>query len=365
MELQKRSQLVSFIALGAVLFIFCLVGTNKNTFFYALPPYPSLLNTSFENYTVVQVDFFNTSMAKLSIIDLVFRDLQNSSKIVIKRRILNTDRDEIYVTELPLLVPANITATDLFNTSTLKPDYTKSEVGIRPLMAPAFATGSLSSDMNAKSDVLIIGLGGAHMNNFLHHKFPKMNMTVAELEPTMVEVARKYFGLKEDETQRVFVMNGLDYLQKAAKNGWKYDAIYIDACPTRYPLEEEIMCPVEVFREDSSIALMRKVLKNNGSLVIKMLLFYDDVDEKAEKVADLYRKHFANCAVLEMMTLQNRVIVCSPEGVPKNRYEKNALEENAVKFYMDTGLVDDECCLATVDECCIYEHPITTETPSH
>ncbi|VDM27128.1 unnamed protein product [Toxocara canis] len=210
------------------------------------------------------------------------------------------------------------------------------------MMAPAFATGSLSSDRNAKSDVLIIGLGGAHMNNFLHHKFPKMNMTVAELEPTMVEVARKYFGLKEDETQRVFVMNGLDYLQKAAKNGWKYDAIYIDACPTRYPLEEEIMCPVEVFREDSSIALMRKVLKNNGSLVIKMLLFYDDVDEKAEKV-----------------------IVCSPEGVPKNRYEKNALEENAVKFYMDTGLVDDECCLATVDECCIYEHPITTETPSH
>ncbi|VDK23762.1 unnamed protein product [Anisakis simplex] len=67
------------------------------------------------------------------------------------------------------------------------------------------------------------------------------------------------------------------------------------------------MCPVPVFADESNIALMRDVLKDNGSLVIKMLIFAEDVDESAQRVADKYRKYFANCAILEMVTANNRV----------------------------------------------------------
>uniref|UniRef100_A0A0M3I962 PABS domain-containing protein n=1 Tax=Ascaris lumbricoides TaxID=6252 RepID=A0A0M3I962_ASCLU len=352
MEIRKRSQIVVAAAVCAIFGSLSLVGWYKDKLFFASPPYPRLLNTSFENYTVVQIDSFNTSMAALFIVDMAFRDAVNSSKIVIKRRMLNPDRDELYISELQLLVPANITATNPFDTSQLTPDYAKIEVGARPLIAPAFAIGSLRPDVDAQSDVLVIGLGGSQMNNYLHYKFPKMNITIAELEATVVEMARKYFGLQEDKTQRVFVMNGLHLLQKAAREGRKFDAVYLDACPTSHPHDVEILCPVSVFLEDNTIDLMREVLKETGSLVLKVLLNSFEVDEQAEKLADIYRKHFANCAVLELMLAQNRVIVCGREGVPKEHYEMAALAANTTKFYKSVGLMDEECCFHGVNECC-------------
>uniref|UniRef100_A0A914ZVD6 Uncharacterized protein n=1 Tax=Parascaris univalens TaxID=6257 RepID=A0A914ZVD6_PARUN len=357
MELNKRSQIA---AICTIFVVFSLMGWYKGKMLFALPPFPALLNTSFENSTVVQIGSFKTSMAVLSIVDMAFRDPVDSSKVAIKRRMLNPDRQEIYVSELQLAVPENITAMNPFDTSQLTPDYEKLEVAARPLIAPPFAVGSLLSNVDAKSDVLIIGLGGSQMNNYLHYKYPKMNITIAELEATVVEMARKYFGLQEDKTQRVFVMDGLELLQKAAKEGRQFDAVYIDACPTRYPYDVEIMCPVPIFLEDSNIELIRKVLRETGSLVLKVLIFSWDVEDKAEKLADKYRKYFANCAILDMVTPQNRVMACSREGISKKLYEVAALAANTTKFYKGVGLIDEECCNFDVNECCIIYHENAT-----
>uniref|UniRef100_A0A0M3IWR1 Uncharacterized protein n=1 Tax=Ascaris lumbricoides TaxID=6252 RepID=A0A0M3IWR1_ASCLU len=75
--------------------------------------FPALLNTSFENYATVQIGSFKTSMAVLSIVDLASRDPLNSyfncsSKIIIRRRMLNPDRDEIYISQMQLMVPASM-----------------------------------------------------------------------------------------------------------------------------------------------------------------------------------------------------------------------------------------------------------------
>uniref|UniRef100_A0A914ZY73 Methyltransferase-like protein 13 n=1 Tax=Parascaris univalens TaxID=6257 RepID=A0A914ZY73_PARUN len=348
----KRSQIAVAAAVCAIFGALSLVGWHQNKLFFASPPYPRLLNTSFENYTVVQIDSFNTSMATLFVVDMAFRDPVNSEKIVIKRRMLNPDRDELYISELRLLVPANITAMNPFDTSQLTPDYEKLEVGARPLIAPPFAVGSLRSNVDAKSDVLIIGLGGSQMNNYLHYKYPKMNIIIAELEATVVEMARKYFGLQEDKTQRVFVMDGFHLLQRATREGHKFDAVYLDACPTSHPHDVEVLCPVPVFLEDNTINLMREALKETGSVILKVLVNSFEVDEEAEKLVDIYRKHFANCAILELMLAQNRVIVCGREGLPKEHFEMDALTANTTKFYKSVGLMDEECCFHGVNECC-------------
>ncbi|VDK77779.1 unnamed protein product [Anisakis simplex] len=134
----------------------------------------------------------------------------------------------------------------------------------------------------------------------------QMNITVVELEPTMVEIARKYFGLKEDETQRVVVMDGLEYLQDSSRkgssseyeylfvrkvigthiirgqemkmrliSGIKYDAIYIDACPTRFPFEVEVMCPIPIFLNETNIQTIRSALLDTGLLNIRIFLSVD------------------------------------------------------------------------------------------
>ncbi|VDK72490.1 unnamed protein product [Anisakis simplex] len=140
-----------------------------------------LLDTSFDGTAVVEIASFNTSMAKLMVVDIASKDPLNSSHIHINRRMLNGDRAEIFITELALLVPSDIAQINPYNTSSLSVDYAKLHPPVRGVVAPPFAVGSLSTDPQAKSNVLIIGLGGSQINNFLHHKFPNVGIFTRHL----------------------------------------------------------------------------------------------------------------------------------------------------------------------------------------
>lgn len=43
-----------------------------------------------------------------------------------------------------------------------------------------------------------------------------MNITTIELEKGMYDIAKKYFGLIEDDYQRVIIEDGMQYLQRTA-----------------------------------------------------------------------------------------------------------------------------------------------------
>ncbi|VDK58552.1 unnamed protein product [Anisakis simplex] len=185
---------------------------------------------------------------------------------------LNADRDEVFISELAMKVPENIMATRLFDTTQLKVDYDKLSPVAQTLVAPPFLMGTLTEDKDQQAEVLVIGLGGSQINNFIHHKYPKvhflnLNMTVIELEQSMVDIAKEYFGLKVDDTQHVFVMDGIKYLEDAAKQGRKFDAIYIDVCPTRFPEGIMIMCPIPPLLEDEVIRHIRQCLKDTGIIL--------------------------------------------------------------------------------------------------
>ncbi|KAK6017456.1 hypothetical protein OSTOST_17025 [Ostertagia ostertagi] len=85
-----------------------------------------------------------------------------------------------------------------------------------------FVSGAIEMDREAKSNVLIIGLGAGYLNTYLHSTYPKMNITVLEIEPKMVEIAQKWFDLVLDDLQRVITMDGVEFLKEAAKEGGAY-----------------------------------------------------------------------------------------------------------------------------------------------
>ncbi len=62
-------------------------------------------------------------------------------------------------------------------------------------------------------DVLMIGLGGGSIARFLHHHFESTRMTVVELNPRVVDIARMHFGLPADgERLSVVVADGAEYV---------------------------------------------------------------------------------------------------------------------------------------------------------
>lgn len=77
--------------------------------------------------------------------------------------------------------------------------------------------------------VLMLGLGGGAMAQFIARKFPEATLDVVEIDPLVVEVAGKYFGFKSGEHGNVTIGDGRRFLKKS---GDQYDLIILDAYKT-------------------------------------------------------------------------------------------------------------------------------------
>jgi spermidine synthase len=74
--------------------------------------------------------------------------------------------------------------------------------------------------------VLVLGLGGGAITKRMWRDYPEMTIDSVEIDPAVVDVARDYFGLPEDERSRVFVEDARRYIQRTSET---YDIIIIDA----------------------------------------------------------------------------------------------------------------------------------------
>ena len=75
-------------------------------------------------------------------------------------------------------------------------------------------------------NVLFVGLGAGSSEKRLWRDFPKLQIEAVELDPVVVDVAHRYFGLPRDPRLRVEVGDGRRYL---ARDERRWDVIVIDA----------------------------------------------------------------------------------------------------------------------------------------
>jgi spermidine synthase len=74
--------------------------------------------------------------------------------------------------------------------------------------------------------MLIVGLGGGSIPMFLHKHYPKAAIDVVDIDPDVVDVAKRFFGFKEDATLRAYVDDGRRFIENCHK---PYDVIFLDA----------------------------------------------------------------------------------------------------------------------------------------
>ena len=74
--------------------------------------------------------------------------------------------------------------------------------------------------------VLIIGLGGGSIPKKYQKEFPSLEIDVAEIDPEVIQVARKYFALRESKNLRVYPQDGRLFLTRTQQ---RYDMILLDA----------------------------------------------------------------------------------------------------------------------------------------
>jgi spermidine synthase len=74
--------------------------------------------------------------------------------------------------------------------------------------------------------VLIVGLGGGAMIHFLKHYDSHVKIDVVEIDPAVVKIAEKYFGIRSGGKVHIITQDALEYLKNSDA---KYDVIYMDA----------------------------------------------------------------------------------------------------------------------------------------
>ncbi|MBI3677559.1 MAG: fused MFS/spermidine synthase [Proteobacteria bacterium] len=94
-----------------------------------------------------------------------------------------------------------------------------------PIAYTRFMTSGLMYAKNARS-ILEIGFGGGRTSWYLHRFLPNAQVTSVELDPTVMELAKKYFGIREEAKFHVANRDGRLFLSESKD---KYDVILIDA----------------------------------------------------------------------------------------------------------------------------------------
>ena len=112
-------------------------------------------------------------------------------------------------------------------------EYEESAINIRqPLKLEMYYYSQMLAGFAHKPDpkrILFIGLGGGTISMAIHHYFPKVQIDNVELDPDVVEVAKKYFGFKEDGRMKVYVRDGRVQVRRLLRDKMKYDMIFVDA----------------------------------------------------------------------------------------------------------------------------------------
>jgi SAM-dependent methyltransferase len=92
--------------------------------------------------------------------------------------------------------------------------------------ALAVADGEVNVVDENRLRILVVGLGGACIQRFLHDRLPTAIIESVELDPVVRDVARQFFALKEDDRQIVHIADGREFLEKTDQ---QYDLIMLDA----------------------------------------------------------------------------------------------------------------------------------------
>jgi spermidine synthase len=108
----------------------------------------------------------------------------------------------------------------------------------------------------------MIGLGGGALTRFFHLKLPALTFHSVEIDPVVVAVARRFFGVRDGAGFRSYAMDGRKFLERDVR---PYDLIILDAFDAAVNMPRQL-ASVEFFE------LLKRRLTPQGVLVTNFLI---------------------------------------------------------------------------------------------
>ncbi|EYC37175.1 hypothetical protein Y032_0817g2509 [Ancylostoma ceylanicum] len=168
------------------------------------------------------------------------------------------------------------------------------------MISGLFFSGAVEYNSTKKHDIVLMGVAGGVINNFLR-TMPNqvLNITAIDIDPVMKRIAERWFEFEESPLSRIIVEDGIVYAEEAAKKGETYDAVLLDLSDNQ---KAELIAPIKEFLTDKVAATLSSILKESGALIVTVITQHDSSKEgrkEVEKVQKLFEKHFPQCVMIK------------------------------------------------------------------
>ncbi|KAM9357690.1 eEF1A lysine and N-terminal methyltransferase [Symphorus nematophorus] len=164
-----------------------------------------------------------------------------------------------------------------------------------------------SQNKDLPVSVLLVGLGGGGLPQFLRDFVPGVNVEVVELDPIVMEVAKEWFGFRPDDHLTVTLGDGLEHICSLEKEGGRlFDAIMFDV--DNKDSTVGMSCPPAAFVETSMLQKVCSLLTPRGVFILN-LVCRDSVLRKSvlERVSAVFPTILSRKIEGEV----NEVLLCS------------------------------------------------------
>ena len=176
--------------------------------------------------------------------------------------------------------------------------------------------------------MLVVGLGGGSLPMFLRAHYPAATIDVAEIDPDVVDVAKKFFGFVEDERMRAHVGDGRQFIEKAPPGD--YDIIFLDAfgahdVPKHLTTREFLQ-------------ITRRALRPNGVVVSNV--WRPASNPLYDAMARTYQEAFEELLILDVPGDVNNIFLALPRRQPLGQGELALLARKVSttkRFRFDLG----------------------------
>ncbi|PRD21754.1 UNVERIFIED_CONTAM: mettl13 [Trichonephila clavipes] len=162
-------------------------------------------------------------------------------------------------------------------------------------------------------NILLIGLGGGTLPMYIHKHFPDANVEVVELDPCILDVAKKWFNLVTDNRLLVHIADGLTFIQEAVNKSLKYDIVILDV--DNKDMSLGISGPPVAFLETTVLQNMSELVCDSGLVFINLACRNSELYKEAySKLKSVFKVMYSRKIPEEV----NEVIYCIKTDDQKN-----------------------------------------------
>ena len=169
--------------------------------------------------------------------------------------------------------------------------------------------------------VLIVGLGGGGMVQFLNHAFPGMTVEAVEIDPVVVSIAAEYFKTVPGPKTVIHTRDAFAFFEEDSGG---YDAIYMDAF-LRPSADSELAEKTTRLKTEDFLKILQSHLNPGGVIAFNLI---EKEEETPGDVASI-RHVFPGTFLFSVPNSGNLVVIGTKESPGP---DLEALRRRAVKL---------------------------------